>query len=401
MDHYKYIILGSGPSGLAFAHTLLERGQKDFLVLEKETDAGGLCRSVMVDGSPLDIGGGHFLDTRIPRAFNFLFRFLPDNEWNHFERRSSIDFGSHSIDYPIESNIWQLPLNLQIDYLEAVAKSGENIGQPAPEHFEDWIRWKLGTRIAEDYMLPYNQKLWSVDLSTLGTYWMEKLPSVSFRETLLSCLTHRPEGKLPAHRTFLYPASYGYGEVWQRMGHALGEKLICNMEINSLDIRTRVVNNCLSADIIIQTIPWNAISLPGLPKDIVRAVNTLKHTGIQIDYCSETLADDHHWIYIPDLEIPYHRILNRSRFATGSRGYWTEANIARRDATETTVSVNQHAYPLNTREKPSAIKAVTEYAKLFNVFGLGRWGTWEHINSDFAVDRAIELATQLLSKQGA
>ena len=77
MHKIKYLILGAGPAGLAFARTLLDRGATSFLVLEKEDEAGGLCRSTMVDGSPLDIGGGHFLDVRRPKVNELLFRFYP------------------------------------------------------------------------------------------------------------------------------------------------------------------------------------------------------------------------------------------------------------------------------------------------------------------------------------
>ena len=56
----KYLILGAGPAGLTFANRLLQNGIDDFLVIEKENEAGGLCRSREVDGSPLDTGGGHF-----------------------------------------------------------------------------------------------------------------------------------------------------------------------------------------------------------------------------------------------------------------------------------------------------------------------------------------------------
>ena len=58
----KYLILGAGPSGLTFANKLKELGENDFLVLDRNPSAGGLCRSTDVDGSPLDIGGGHFRD---------------------------------------------------------------------------------------------------------------------------------------------------------------------------------------------------------------------------------------------------------------------------------------------------------------------------------------------------
>lgn len=54
----KYIILGAGPAGLSYANRLKKSGETSFLVLEREKDAGGLCRSVNVDNSPLDRGGG-------------------------------------------------------------------------------------------------------------------------------------------------------------------------------------------------------------------------------------------------------------------------------------------------------------------------------------------------------
>ena len=73
----KVLILGAGPSGLTVANCLKKKGIYDFIVLEKEEVAGGLCRSVEVDGAPLDIGGGHFLDVRRPKVTEFLFQFMP------------------------------------------------------------------------------------------------------------------------------------------------------------------------------------------------------------------------------------------------------------------------------------------------------------------------------------
>ena len=86
----KYLILGAGPAGLAVANKLLKNGEEDFLVIEKENIAGGLCRSEQVDGSPLDIGGGHFLDVRNPEVLDFVFSFMPIEEWDHYERDSRI-----------------------------------------------------------------------------------------------------------------------------------------------------------------------------------------------------------------------------------------------------------------------------------------------------------------------
>ena len=39
----RYLILGAGPAGLSFANRLMQNGVNDFLVLEREATAGGLC----------------------------------------------------------------------------------------------------------------------------------------------------------------------------------------------------------------------------------------------------------------------------------------------------------------------------------------------------------------------
>ena len=55
MEKVKYLILGAGPAGLTFANRLKELSEDSFLVLEKEQEAGGLCRSVMVVAVPLTL----------------------------------------------------------------------------------------------------------------------------------------------------------------------------------------------------------------------------------------------------------------------------------------------------------------------------------------------------------
>jgi len=163
MHHVRTIILGAGPTGLSLAHRLLQLGDDSFVVLEKEAQAGGLCRSEEVDGSPLDIGGGHFLDTKRPQANQFLYGFLPESQWDVYQRKSPIQIHGTEIDYPFEANLWQLPTELQIDYLESIAKAGCMSNAPKPTGFRDWISWKLGEKVAEEYMIPYNEKIWCLD----------------------------------------------------------------------------------------------------------------------------------------------------------------------------------------------------------------------------------------------
>ena len=403
MEKVKYLILGAGPAGLTFANMLKQRGEESFLVLEREAEAGGLCRSVMVDGSPFDIGGGHFLDVRRPKVNEFLFRFMPKEEWKLFERDSRIVIGTQEIGHPLEANIWQLELESQVRVLSSIAKAGCNSGVPMPEKFRDWIIWKLGDRIAEMYMLPYNRKMFADELDELGTYWLEKLPNVSFEDTLRSCLTHKAYGQQPGHASFYYPEKYGYGELWLRMADAIAPKVLYDVKVTGLDCDRRQIStedgSRFEAETIITTIPWNCFeNLSGMPQDIQASISQLKNSAIETRYVPEQLDTRAQWLYIPDEEKPYHRILVRHNFCQGSRGYWLETRKERVSLFKDKAAycyMNEYAYPLNTIGKPGIMKKLLIFCEDKRIYGLGRWGEHCHYNSDLVVELAMNLAQRL------
>ncbi|WP_022755104.1 protoporphyrinogen/coproporphyrinogen oxidase [Butyrivibrio fibrisolvens] len=402
----KYLILGAGPAGLSFANKLKMAGIDSYIVLEKENEPGGLCRSRNVDGSPFDIGGGHFLDVRRKKINDFLFEFMPETEWNLFSRDSRIVVNGNEIGHPIEANIWQMKIEDQVAYLKSIAVAGCNTGVKMPEEFVNWIYWKLGDRIAKDYMIPYNSKMFNKELEELGTYWLEKLPNVSFEETLLSCLEKKPYGTQPGHAQFFYPKKYGYGELWKRMGDALGDKIKYCSDVYGLDYDNMLVKTSngelYSADVIITTIPWKLFSeIKGMPENIKESIQHLKNSSVETRYYDKNMDTKAHWIYYPNLELAYHRILVRSNFCPNSRGYWTETNSQRLDLIPESEKdnyhyMNEYAYPLNTIEKPSIMKRLLSWSESRKVFGLGRWGEWQHYNSDVTVERALELADRLI-----
>lgn len=396
----KYLILGAGPSGLTFANRLLQSGESDFLVLEKEKTAGGLCRSEDVDGSPFDIGGGHFLDVKNPDVTKFVFGFLPESEWDRYERDSQIDLYGDMMGSPMEANIWQLPEDKQKRYLDSIAVAGCNTGVSKPEKFTDWIVWKLGEKISEDYMIPYNQKMFGDDLDLLGTYWLEKLPNVSYEETKLSCMNHKPYGTQPGHANFYYPKKYGYGEAFLRMADALGDKIICDEPVRSIDYKTRTVNGKYTADVIINTIPLKSVKEHiNLEDELQSIIDSLKYSSVVTTYFSDRLDTSAHWIYYPDIKLTYHRILVRHNFCPNSKGYWTETNLTRFNESENkdkTYFINKYAYPLNTIGKPENMDKLQASLKAKGIFGLGRWGEWQHYNSDVVIKRAMDLADDFL-----
>lgn len=397
----KYLVLGAGPAGLTIASKLAAAGC-EVTVLERNEEAGGLCRSKDVDGRPLDIGGGHFLDVRRPEVLDFVFSFMPKDEWDSYDRDSRIVVNGNVINSPIEANIWQMKLEDQVQYLKAIAIAGCNLGTEMPEKFIDWIDWKLGKKIADDYMIPYNKKMFGENLNELGTYWLNKLPNVSFDETLISCLEKKAYGTQPGHAQFFYPKKYGYGEVWLRIAEKLSPNIIYNEKVVSIDLDKKLVNDKYEADIIITTVPWTSFeSITGLPDDILSSIKDLKHSSTVIEYVPENLDTKAQWIYYPDPSLSYHRILVRHNFCPDSKGYWTETNLTRFETegkNKDNYFVMDYAYPLNTIGKPEKMKKLLECAASKNVYGLGRWGEHEHYNSDVVVSLALKKAEEILKE---
>ncbi len=397
-----YLILGAGPAGLTVANRLLDKGITSFVVLEKESEAGGLCRSMQVDGSPLDIGGGHILDVRRPHVTEFLFQFMPREEWNHYYRNSKIKtIGGTEIDYPYEANIWQFPVDEQVEHLMSIASAGCSIGKEKPEQFDEWIVWKLGEKIATDYMFPYNKKIWSIDLKRLGTYWMEKLPDVSLKDTLTSCLTHEAYGALPGHSQFYYPKKYGFGELFLRMAERVKEHIHYNEPAKTMDVSQRVVNGEYQADIIINTVPWTSFDkIEDCDPIVEELIGKLEYSSVVIEYQDKEVTTDAHWTYYPDETLDYHRILWRPNFCENSKGYWTETNLKRYHAADDKFYyINEYAYPLNTVDKPLVIGKILSALHNFGIYGLGRWGEWEHLNTDVTIEHALKFVEAITTKE--
>lgn len=406
MEKIKYCVLGAGPAGLAFSNRLKQAGEYNFLVLEQNNEAGGLCRSVDVDGAPLDIGGRHFLDVRRPEVCKFLFTYMKREEWILYSRDSRIALKEELISHPLEANIWQMSQDEQVEYLKSIAIAGCNLEQDKPEMFIDWIYWKLGKKIADEYMLPYNRKMFGENLNQLGTYWLDKLPNVSFDQTLLSCLNKKAYGTQPGHAEFYYPENYGYGELWLRMAESIKNNIIYNSSVKMLNIKDRSIKTEdgkeYRADYIITTVPWKSLQVIGfdIPEEeklVQSCIAELKHTGVEIAYFHDTQESEAQWIYVPDPQKSYHRILSRKTFCPNAHGYWTETNITRiQDVKKEYSYCNEYAYPLNTLGKPRAMEQLLSFMNNRQIIGLGRWGEHNHYNSDVVVERALRLADAML-----
>jgi len=136
--------------------------------------------------------------------------------------------------------------------------------------------------------------------------------------------------------------------------------------------------------------------LTRLPEAVSSAIAQLEYTTVHVDYRPNDLPSPAHWIYEPDESVSHHRQLLRHNFVAGARGHWVETNARRAGVPEVARFVNEYAYPVSTVGRAAALTTIVDWARTQGVLPLGRWGTWEHINSDVAVERGLAAAKQSL-----
>ena len=81
------VILGGGITGLAAANALKAAGE-EYLVVEKEEEPGGHCRSIVAGRYAFDMSG-HFLHSSDPAMLEWILR-IPGIAWDSVMRDARI-----------------------------------------------------------------------------------------------------------------------------------------------------------------------------------------------------------------------------------------------------------------------------------------------------------------------
>ena len=406
---YKYLIVGAGITGISFARLMQMKGIDSFIVLEAENEPGGLCRTKNIGGNQLDIGGGHFLCSKYKQVYDFIFSHISESEFNNFKRVSKILVDDEIIDFPFESNIWQLSIDKQIDYLLSVMNNGEALGKSVPENYRDWCYWKLGNKISNTYMIPYNEKIWGVSPEEMDLDWLHKIPELNLREILKASLIRQQDrSKMPSHSNFYYPKKGGFQEIFDAIFRPVSDKCVFNEPVLKLEYNgiNWIINDKYEAEYVINTAPWPFLySALGQPTELTEYFNKIKFNSIVVALYTKEYSHNWHWLYVPDQKKPYHREFYINNFAPHSEknGLYTETNLKRWNDTNLSSDftnplyfhINEVAYPVPVIGHANAIKTILEYYRDKKLLGVGRWGQWQYLNADVCIYNVMQLVNSL------
>lgn len=408
---YDYIIIGGGITGITLCNKLKENGIYNILVMEEEDRLGGLCKSLEIDGHNLDTGGGHFFHTKYEEIFDYVFSYMPKDEFNYYLRVSKIELENQTIDYPIESNIWQLPLEKQLSYLISIVRNGEALEQPEPRNYEEWIRWKLGNMICDNYMVPYNEKLWGISPEEMDIDWLYKIPQINVEEAMKYSLKREADvNKFPAHIHFYYPKRGGVQRIIDALAYDMKENVLLNSKVSNLKYADGywIVNKEFQAKKVINTTPWNDLyfALEDVPAELEQSFRKICYNRIVVSLYEKEYTHDWHWRYIPDMQKLFHREFFIHNFSENSKdnGIYLETNLKRYlgrgkinyDGKLLYEEITKAAYPIPVIGHAEAIKNILLYYKAKGLYGVGRWGQHEYQNADVSMHEAFQFVKEQL-----
>lgn len=417
----KYLIIGAGISGLTFANYI----KKDYLIIEKENEVGGYCRTIKKGDFIWDYAG-HFFHFNTEEFKNKFLSKMPKEDIIYNEKCTKIIYKDKIIDFPFQTNIHELDKDEFIDCLYDLFNKEE---KDKYDNFLDMLYGKFGKSITEKFLKPYNEKLYAVDLKELDVDAMGRFfPYANIKDIINNMKEHKVNSY---NNTFLYPKN-GAGSFINILYEELDKnKILLNTSITKIDENNKIAylsnGNKVEYEYIINTIPLNKFLLlfnnyNELQKKL--SYNKVLVFNLGFNKKSEKFIKEH-WLYIPDKSINFYRcgfynnILGQEKLSMYIEiGYNKNNNITKEEIDKQLKLTLDNLLKLNIIDEntkleqyvsiimdPAYVHINTETTKEIdelkeklsnnNIYSIGRYGAWIYNSMEDSMLKAKELAEKL------
>ena len=417
----KYLIVGAGISGLTFANY----SDDDYLIVEKEKEVGGYCRTVKRNGYTWDFGG-HFFHFKTDEFKKKFIDKMKQEDIIYNNKCTKILYKGKFIDFPFQTNIHQLEKDEFIDCLYDLFNKSE---KEKYDNFLDMLYGKFGKSIVEKFLKPYNEKLYATDLRNLDVDAMGRFFPYADKEAIINNMKNSKVNSY--NSTFLYPKN-GAGSFIEILYNNLDKnKVLLNTKVESIDLkekRAQLSNGkSVEYEYLINTMPLNKFlkAIAGhdeLLKEL--SYNKVLILNLGFDKASPRCKEEH-WIYIPDKNCNFYRagfynnILGDEKLSMYIEiGFNKDDKITdkiiEKELNETLINLKKEniiddtmklidyepivmdpAYVHINTETTKKIDLLKDELKKQNVYTIGRYGAWIYNSMEDSMISAKELAEEL------
>lgn len=417
----KYLIIGAGISGLTFANY----AKKDYLIVEKEKEVGGYCRTIKRNGYVWDYAG-HFFHFNTEEFKKKFLNEMSKDEIIYNDKCTKILYKNNFIDFPFQTNIHQLEKQEFIDCLYDLFNKEE---KDHYDNFLDMLYGKFGKSIVEKFLKPYNEKLYAVDLTNLDVDAMGRFFPYADKEAIIKNMKNSKINSYNA--SFLYPKNGAASFINILYNELDKNKVLLNTKVEELDLKNKKAKLSNGDEVefnyLINTTPLNHfLKLIDGHDDLLQEMSYNKVLVFNLGFDkSSPLCKKEHWLYIPSKECNFYRcgfynnILGEEKLSMYIEiGYnkddeisdeeinrqldltiknLKEFNIINDDMTlvDHEVIIMDPAYvhiETNTTKKTDKLK---EDLSKKNVYTIGRYGAWIYNSMEDSMLKAKELAEKL------
>ncbi len=312
MRHSDTLVIGAGLAGLATGWFARQAGM-DVQILEGADGPGGVAITHREKGYQFDVTGHwlHMRDPGIKEAFGAL------TPMTSVVRKSMIFTHGRFVAYPFQSNLRDLPDPIKIrclmDAIQAHCRRQQ--GLPQPNKFGEFVLHHFGQGIAEEFMFPYNQKLWGVEPDEISHAWTQRfVPVPDLKGIVEGCFTDK---NLAAgyNASFSYPPEGGI----DHFAKALAAQ-VPNVEYGNRVARVHAGERWLEMGNgdrrpyrkLVTSMPLKSLieALVDAPEAVKRAGEALRCTSLSyFDLgLNRPALQGLHWVYLPQPGLPLYRL---------------------------------------------------------------------------------------------
>lgn len=300
----KYLIIGAGISGLTFANY----ADGDYLIVEKESEVGGYCRTFKNKEYVWDYAG-HFFHFKNEEFKQKFLDNIPEEDIVYNDKCTKILYKDNFIDFPFQTNIHQLEKQEFIDCLYDLFNKEEKENY---DNFLDMLYGKFGKSIVEKFLKPYNEKLYAVDLKNLDVDAMGRFFPYADKEAIINNMKNSKVNSYNA--SFLYPKNGAASFIEILYNSLKKDNVLLNTSVDSIDFdgkkATLSDGRVVEYEYLINTMPLNHfLKLTKLDDELLDEMSYNKVLVFNLGFDKASpLCKEEHWLYIPSKDCNYYRI---------------------------------------------------------------------------------------------
>lgn len=417
MQSIDTLIVGAGISGLATAAAL----DRDYLILEADSAIGGYCKTTLRDGFVWDYSG-HFFHFRHPEIGAWFRERMAGQRIFDIQKRSFIAGPNYRIDFPFQKNIHQLP---QADFIRCLHDlyfaRQEQPAQAPSTNFKAMLQQRYGAGISELFLIPYNEKLYACDLSSLDPNAMGRFfPHVELAEVIRNMRT--PDNR-SYNSTFTYPAGGAIEYVKALANEVRPTAIHLRRPLRALDLAQHVAHTDqgpIRYRHLVSSIPFNRLlQLAHVPHDPqIFSWNKVVVFNLGFDRKADRNV---HWVYFPDPTTVFYRVGYYDNILNSDRlSLYVEVGFDRAAQPDTAALqaqvladlkrnrvISDHqlvasqcltmdpAYVHITEASIAAHARHSQTLAKHNVYSIGRYGSWTYCSIEDNVVQARQTADHL------